>query len=231
LRGAWRSHIKLTRQFSDVYVISMSYAGYLAGPERRRRILQSAKRVFARRGYHDTNISHICEDLGIARGTLYQYFTSKKELFAAIVEDTLARVRAAVDAEPKVVVPAGFRPTHEQSIAYAAGSLRRVLEAAFADEASLRILVREAVGLDVRIDEVLHAIDALVIDRFAADIEVARRAGVVRGDVDPRSAALFVMGGIQKLALDALARDRAIDIGALALEATRMNMLGLLAKE
>jgi AcrR family transcriptional regulator len=209
----------------------MSYDKYLAGPERRRRILQSAKRVFARRGYHDTNISHICEDLGIARGTLYQYFTSKKDVFAAIVQDTLDRVRTAVEAEPVLEIPQGFRPTHDQSMRYAAGSLRRVLEAAFADEASLRILVREAVGLDVGIDAMLRAIDDLVIDRMARDLEAARRAGVIRADVDPRAAALFVIGGVQKLALDALARDRAIDLAALAIEVTRMNMLGLLEKE
>jgi TetR/AcrR family fatty acid metabolism transcriptional regulator len=209
----------------------MSYEKYLAAPERRRRILQSAKRVFARRGYHDTNISHICEDLGIARGTLYQYFTSKKDVFVAIVQDTLERVRAAVDAEPSLEIPQGFRPTHAQTIRYAAGSLRRVLEAAFADEASLRILVREAVGLDVGIDAMLRAIDDLVIDRMARDLEVARRAGVLREDVDPRAAALFVLGGVQKIALDALGRDRAIDLGALALDVTRMNMLGLLANE
>jgi AcrR family transcriptional regulator len=77
----------------------MSYAAYLAGPERRRRILDCAKRVFARRGYHDTNISHICDDLRIARGTLYQYFTSKKDVFVAIIEETLERVRNAVAAE------------------------------------------------------------------------------------------------------------------------------------
>jgi AcrR family transcriptional regulator len=212
----------------------MSYAGYLAGPERRRRILQSAKRVFAQRGYHDTNISHICEDLGIARGTLYQYFTSKKDVFAAIIEDTLERVREAVTAMPPLSLtelPAGSRPSHEQTLRYAGSRLKRILEAAFADEASLRILVREAGGLDVGIDKMLHAIDELVIDRYAHDLIAAQRAGVVRADVDARSAALFVLGGVQKLALDALSRDREVDVGALAREATRINLLGLLAKE
>ncbi|HEX3343069.1 MAG TPA: hypothetical protein VHS09_00800, partial [Polyangiaceae bacterium] len=115
---------------------------------------------------------------------------------------------------------------------YTAASLKRVLEAVFADEASLRILVREAVGLDVGIDAILHKIDALVIDRFAADLEAARRAGIIRAEVDPRAAALFVLGGVQKVALDALGNDRgAIDLGALAARVTRMNMLGLLAEE
>jgi hypothetical protein len=107
-----------------------------------------------------------------------------------------------------------------------------MLAAIFVDEASLRILVREAVGLDLRIDAILHAIDALVVDRFAADLRVAQRARIVRADVDPRAAALFTVGGIQKLALDALARERKkIDLDALTRDATRMHMLGLLSDE
>ncbi len=148
----------------------MSYAGYLAAPERRKTILDAAKRVFAKRGYHDTNISHICEGLGIARGTLYQYFQSKRDVFAAIVEETLERVRAAVAAEPPIAIPPGYRPTRDQALRYAAASLERILRAVFADEASLRILVREAVGLDVQVDAVLRSIDDLVIDRCAADL-------------------------------------------------------------
>jgi len=210
----------------------MSYAAYLAAPERRRRILECAKDVFSSRGYHETNISHICEAMGIARGTLYQYFTSKKDVFAAIVEEMLTRVREAVAREPVVLIPPGFRPTRDQVLQYTASSLQRVLEAVFADAASLRILVREAVGLDVGIDAILHSIDELVIDRFAGDLEAARTAGVIRADVDPRAAALFVLGGVQKVALDALGHDDgAIDLGALALKVTRMNMLGLLAEE
>lgn len=208
----------------------MSYATYLAAPERRRTILETAKRVFARRGYHDTNISHICEDLGIARGTLYQHFQSKKDVFVAIVQAMLDRVREAVAREPAIDIPPGLKLTREQVIAYAASSLKRILEAAFEDEASLRILVREAVGLDVGIDAIVHAIDDLVIDRFASDIAASQRAGILRRDVEPRAAALFVLGGVQKLALDALSREKTIDLGALATQVTRLHMLGLLSE-
>lgn len=211
----------------------MSHSTYLAAPERKRQILDSAKRVFARRGYHDTNISHICEDLRIARGTLYQYFQSKQDVFSAVVQDMLDRLRDAIAAEPPIDIPAGFRPTREQSIRYAAASLHRILEAVFEDEASLRILVREAIGLDVGIDKILRSIDDLVVDRCAADLAAAQRAGIVRADVDPRTAALFMLGGVQKLALDALGRDRKarVDLRALALQATRLNMMGLASQE
>jgi len=208
----------------------MANAGYFPGPERRRQILDGARRVFASRGYHETNISHICDDLGIARGTLYQYFDSKKAVFAAIVEDLLERVRAAVRAEAPPELPSGMTFTREQVVAYATASLRRVLAAVFEDETSLRILVREAVGLDVEIDAILRAIDDITVDRFASDIVLGQKAGVLR-DVDPRAAALFIIGGIQKLALDALAQKRTIDLDTLAREAAELQMTGLLSKK
>jgi AcrR family transcriptional regulator len=209
----------------------MANAGYFPGPERRRQILAGAKKVFAARGYHETNISHICDDLGIARGTLYQYFDSKKAVFAAIVEDLLERVRTVVRDEPVPKLAPGVTLTRQQVIAYTAASLRRVLAAAFEDEASLRILVREAVGLDVEIDAILRAIDEITVDRLAMDISVGKRAGILREDVEPRSAALFVIGGIQKLALDALSQTGSIDLDALAREAAELQMSGLLSKK
>jgi len=209
----------------------MANAGYFPGPERRRQILAGAKKVFAARGYHETNISHICDDLGIARGTLYQYFDSKKAVFAAIVEDLLERVRTVVRDEPLLKLAPGVTLTRQQVIAYTAASLRRVLAAAFEDEASLRILVREAVGLDVEIDAILRAIDEITVDRLAMDISVGKRAGILRDDVEPRSAALFVIGGIQKLALDALSQTGSIDLDALAREAAELQMSGLLSKK
>jgi AcrR family transcriptional regulator len=209
----------------------MANAGYFPGPERRRQILEGAKRVFAARGYHETNISHICDDLGIARGTLYQYFESKKAVFAAIVEDLLERMRAAVRAETMPVLPPGATLSRQDVVSYAAGSLRRVLGAAFEDEASLRILVREAVGLDVEIDAILRAIDEITVDRFASDIEIAKRAGILRDDIDARVAALFIIGGIQKLALDALVEKKAVDLDALALQAAELQMSGLLSRK
>jgi AcrR family transcriptional regulator len=184
------------------------------------------------RGYHETNISHICEAMGIARGTLYQHFTSKKDVFAAIVEEMLGRVREAVAREPVVQIPPGFRPTRDQVLQFTAASLQRVLEAVFADAASLRILVREAVGLDVGIDAILHSIDELVIDRFASDLEVARAPGSSAPTSIPGPQRSSCWAACRRWRSTRWARDDgAIDLGALALRVTRMNMLGLLAEE
>ncbi len=46
-------------------------------------IIQAALQVFARRGFANTKISDIASLAGIGKGTIYEYFRSKEEIFAA----------------------------------------------------------------------------------------------------------------------------------------------------
>jgi len=206
----------------------MANAGYLPGPERRRQILAGAKRVFAARGYHDTNISHICDDLGIGRGTLYQYFESKKDVFAAIVEDLLERLRVFVESRHPLEIPPGFVPNAELSLEFSVKRLRKTLAVIFEDEQSLRILLREAVGLDVHVDQIIRAMDEIVIGTMVRDLETCQRAGIIRDDFDVRTVALAHIGSIQKLALDAMTREEKLDLDAIAEAVTRIHLLGIL---
>jgi AcrR family transcriptional regulator len=69
----------------------------------RARLLASAARVFARRGFHAASVEEVAEDAGFSKGAVYSNFESKEDLFLAMVEarfqDRLAAIRAAV-AEP-----------------------------------------------------------------------------------------------------------------------------------
>ena len=57
--------------------------------------------MFAERGFHAANVSHICEAAGIGRGTLYQYFTNKRSVLTAILRETLERVTAPHGSGPR----------------------------------------------------------------------------------------------------------------------------------
>jgi len=48
-------------------------------------ILQAACRIFARLGYSATNVEDIAKEAGMAKGTVYLYFKSKEEIFAAVL--------------------------------------------------------------------------------------------------------------------------------------------------
>ncbi|MDL2277272.1 TetR/AcrR family transcriptional regulator [Parabacteroides sp. OttesenSCG-928-G07] len=48
------------------------------------RILEAAKRVFVRKGYEQTSMSDIANEVGISRTALHYYFRTKQMLFEAI---------------------------------------------------------------------------------------------------------------------------------------------------
>lgn len=55
---------------------------------RRRGILDVAREVFLARGYAATSMSEIAAKVGGSKGTLYNYFRSKEELFSAVIAET-----------------------------------------------------------------------------------------------------------------------------------------------
>lgn len=54
--------------------------------ERRRQILSAAAAVFARSGYHGTRTWEIAKEAGVAEGTIYNYYSSKRDLLIALTE-------------------------------------------------------------------------------------------------------------------------------------------------
>jgi AcrR family transcriptional regulator len=56
-----------------------------------RQILDGAALVFARNGYAGASMSLIAREAGVSKGTLYNYFNSKAELFAAYVHRDCSR--------------------------------------------------------------------------------------------------------------------------------------------
>lgn len=52
---------------------------------KRRQIIEGAQRVFLENGFDAASMNEIARAAGVSKGTLYVYFKSKEELFAAIV--------------------------------------------------------------------------------------------------------------------------------------------------
>jgi len=64
---------------------------------KRKEIIEHSKIVFAKHGYHNTNLSLISKKCGMGRTTLYQYFENKDEIFYYTVGSTLEEINTQVD--------------------------------------------------------------------------------------------------------------------------------------
>lgn len=57
--------------------------------KRREQILKAALDVFAQKGYTAATLPEIAKSAGIVPGTIYVYYTNKRELFIAVIENLI----------------------------------------------------------------------------------------------------------------------------------------------
>lgn len=81
-----------------------------AADKKRQRIIESAERIFATRGFHDTTIADISNDSGVHEASIFQYFKTKENLLLTIPERHLQETLTSITehlqgmkgAEPKI---------------------------------------------------------------------------------------------------------------------------------
>jgi len=54
--------------------------------DRKKAIMQAAEKLFAENGFYGTEVEQIAKTAGMAKGTVYNYFTTKEEILISIIE-------------------------------------------------------------------------------------------------------------------------------------------------
>src|SRR5258706_4986135 len=119
-----------------------------AREERRATLLVVARTIFSDKGYHRTSIDDLIEAAGVARGTFYLYFESKRAIFDELLDglfSTLASSVRRIDVGPEAPPP----------VVQMDAMVDKVLGTLFANREMASILLREAVGIDDDFDDKL----------------------------------------------------------------------------
>jgi AcrR family transcriptional regulator len=64
----------------------------------RRRLLDAARRVFLRRGFHGASLDLVAEEAGFTKGAVYSRFDSKADLFLALLDERITERIAEMNA-------------------------------------------------------------------------------------------------------------------------------------
>lgn len=173
---------------------------------RRQSILDAAERIMCRVGFASTTMDDVAAEAELSKGTLYLYFDNKDALCAAIAERALSKLRPqmreAMQSEPTglaqlrcgVSLQAEFFREHPHLYRMMVSWLLIGLQAS--EEAPSFAAYREAIGRGVSL-----ALEA---------IELGKRDGTIREDVDPLHFAVQLWGGLMGVTLLRLSRE---DVG------------------
>jgi AcrR family transcriptional regulator len=107
---------------------------------RRGELLEAARRVFERDGYHAATVSAIVQAAGLSQGAFYLYFADKKAVFAALQEEMATLLRRRIywatrdERDPTDRLEAGLKAYFEFYDEYRAWNRRLAIEGLGIDE-------------------------------------------------------------------------------------------------
>ncbi len=175
---------------------------------RRKQILESAKKIFARQGYHKTNISMICSKAGIGRGTLYLYFENKEAVFAAILEDILEKMNQELegffissDTEKAQHPPYDKQILNNKKALFNAhaDALERSFMVWMADKDFARIAFEMSIGVSKEFTALRKKFDHRNISLIKRALDQWKKCDFVRPDLDTELAAIQLRGAMEKI--------------------------------
>jgi AcrR family transcriptional regulator len=162
------------------------------GERGRQQLLASASRVFSEHGYEKASVARICAAIGIARGTLYQYFRDKQSVFHALVDEQLQQIQ--LFARP-IDWQSGDRPDPEQAL-YQRHLL--IFELIHHHQDVFRLMVREARARNPDTEDRVRKAQREILSTMAEEYETGTRAGHYRC-ADPEFTAAYLFGGMLEI--------------------------------
>ena len=166
--------------------------------ERSTQIQVVARTLFASRGYHETTIQDILDGAGIARGTFYLHFDSKRAIFDLLIDDFLLRIR-------DVLTPVDVRPGAPPPLVQLTENLERIIAVLHERRDLTRIILLLAEGLDADCDAKMAEFYSRVLALLAEAIERGQHLLLIR-PCDPRIVSQAALGSLKEVMLQWIVR-------------------------
>jgi AcrR family transcriptional regulator len=152
----------------------------MRAPERREQLLEVARKVFGRRGYHTVTMDAVAREAGVTKPILYDHFPSKRELYLSLLEADLANLKERLGEALE---------TSKGNRERIRGSFQAYFDFVDDHAEGFRLLMQEAVGSERESREKVFRFRDEVLEQVT---EVIARES--RGNLDRREAADVALG-------------------------------------
>jgi AcrR family transcriptional regulator len=156
----------------------------LIASDKRERVLLEAAKLFAERGLNQTDMAEVASRAKVAKGSLYNYFKSKDDLYLHVCRDGLTRSRRAVydGIDPAWDVHRQVEHIFRQGIKFALANPHYV--ALYLNNASA--------GMERFAKLISRQVEKFTADHLKGAIRQGMEQGLVRPDLDVNLAAFLI---------------------------------------
>jgi AcrR family transcriptional regulator len=168
--------------------------------DKRTRIIEAAARVFAQKGFASTTIAEIATQAEIGKGTVYEYFKSKEDLFFAVFERYIEETKAGITVSISALTGSASERLDAMCLSAMATAVEMKHQYSLAMEfwaASASSKMRD------RFKQVFRQAYADFRGIVSTLIQDGIKTGEFRSDVDADSVAAALVGALDALGLQA----------------------------
>jgi TetR/AcrR family fatty acid metabolism transcriptional regulator len=188
---------------------------------KRRRILEAAVKVFARKGYFSSRVAEIARRAGVADGTVYLYFDSKDDVLACVFEEVMEEHLAQARRDLPTLPPGLAR------LRYVAERHLRLLGGNPDLAVVFQVELRQSTKFMERFTAASFQGYLKLIEQI---VDEAQRDGTVRSDLSRKLLAKAFFGMLDEMVTSWILGGRDYDLGRLAAPVTDLFLNGAAAR-
>jgi len=165
------------------------------GERRKQQIIDTAKEMFMEKGFQSTHIGQICEKLEIARGTVYQYFSNKKEILYAILDSVNENVEDILD-QDDLNAFLDKNPEKNSIKEFVSNRIANVISVMMDEPIVIKLIFKEIAGIDSEVTKNVNVAIESVRNNVAREVEEIKARGIFKEVIDSKITSTLLIGGV-----------------------------------
>lgn len=167
------------------------------GEYRELQILECAEKVFSDKGYYESQVSDIVHLAHIAKGTIYQYFSTKEDIIIRLLDKYIMEWENDVSLDINDYFGPG--DPGDYALAYLRHRVNKSLTFFEKNPDRCNIILRMGIGLNYSIEKTITIFEDKVMSVIVHDFNLARRFGHISEDSDIEIISNAILGAFLRL--------------------------------